>query len=228
MLYRSSGDSEHASLPIGRPIANTQVYLLDRNLNSAPIGLIGELYLAGERLARGYHGRPSLTAERFIPNPFSSTAGARLYRTGDLARYLPDGNIEFIGRADEQVKMRGYRIELGEIEAALNSAAGVRRAAVLLRKGASGDPALVAYVAPKPAREGEVADRALEAEQLAQRRTVHDDEVFNQNDLVHDPVFNISGWNKQLHWRAHPSRGDAGMGRRRGPARTCPAACARS
>jgi amino acid adenylation domain-containing protein len=198
-VYRPNSGSGQvrrtASLPIGRPLANTQVYLLDGNLSSTPVGFIGELYLSGERLARGYQGYPSLTAERFIPNPFSSTPGARLYRTGDIARYLPDGNIEFVGRVDEQVKLRGYRIELGEIEAVLKSAPDVRRAAVLLRKGASGDQTLVAYVTAQKAAQESTASAALEAEQLAQWRTVHDDEIFNQNVLVHDPAFNISGWN---------------------------------
>ncbi|HSK62385.1 MAG TPA: methyltransferase, partial [Pyrinomonadaceae bacterium] len=144
------------------------------------------------------HGRASLTAERFIPHPFSSFPGSRLYRTGDLARYLSDGNIEFVGRVDEQVKMRGYRIELCEIVTVLSSAPGVRRAAVLLREEGSGDKTLVAYVAREPVDENvasELLDRELEAEQLAQWRTVHDDEVFNQNDVGHDPAFNVSGWN---------------------------------
>ncbi|HKV34449.1 MAG TPA: amino acid adenylation domain-containing protein [Pyrinomonadaceae bacterium] len=195
-LYRHR--SEHVngsqSLPIGRPVANTQAYLLDRNLHAVPIGLAGELYLAGDSLARGYHGRADLTAERFIPNPFSSSPGARLYRTGDVARYLSDRQIEFIGRADEQIKLRGYRIELGEVEAVLRAAPGVRDAAVLLRASASGDPALVAYVTSRPAEENSPSD-ALETEQLAQWRSVHDDEVFNVNDPVLDPSFNISGWN---------------------------------
>jgi len=195
-LYRHNMDHVRraGSLPIGKAIASTQAYLLDRNLNPVPIGLVGELYVAGDSLARGYHGGADLTAERFIPNPFSSAPGTRLYRTGDLARYLADGNIEFIGRVDEQIKLRGYRIELGEVEAVLKAAPGVRDAAVLLRAGASGDPALVAYVTQKPAEESG-ASFALETEQLAQWRSVHDDEVFNVNDPVLDPSFNISGWN---------------------------------
>ena len=97
----------------------SQVYLLNRYVNPVPVGMVGEMYVGGEGLARGYLNRPDLTAERFIPNPFGQTEGDRLYRTGDLARYLPDGNIEFLGRIDDQVKIRGFRIELGEIEAAL-------------------------------------------------------------------------------------------------------------
>ncbi|HEX6045328.1 MAG TPA: amino acid adenylation domain-containing protein [Pyrinomonadaceae bacterium] len=197
-LYRPNPDQLRGaeSLPIGRAIANTEVYVLNRNLSLTPVGLAGELYIAGESLARGYHGRADLTAERFIPHLFSSTPGARLYRTGDLARYRADGNIEFIGRVDEQVKLRGYRIELGEIETALNSAPGVRRAVVSLREGASGDKSLVAYVVQNPAEDSASEElSALEADQLAQWRTVHDDEVFNETALLHDPTFNISGWN---------------------------------
>ena len=106
------------SLPIGYPIANTQVFILDQQPQLAPPGMIGELYTGGDGLARGYHGRPDVTAEQFIPHPFSAKPGARLYRTGDLVRYRADGAVEFIGRADTQVKVRGYRIEVGEIERA--------------------------------------------------------------------------------------------------------------
>src|SRR5205814_6386691 len=105
-----------ASVPIGRPIANSAIYLLDGDLNPVPIGARGEIYAAGAVLARGYLHRPDLTAERFVPNPFDPSGGTRLYRTGDIARHLADGAIEYLGRADRQIKLRGYRIEVQEIE----------------------------------------------------------------------------------------------------------------
>jgi acyl-coenzyme A synthetase/AMP-(fatty) acid ligase/acyl carrier protein len=137
--------------PLGRPIANTEIYLLDPQLHPVPVSVPGELYLAGACLAHGYLNRSALTAERFIPHPFSSEPGARLYKTGDLARYRKDGNIEFIGRNDFQVKIRGKRIELGEIEVTLTRHESVRDAVVTLRQDASGgEKRLVAYVVFNP------------------------------------------------------------------------------
>jgi len=136
------------SIPIGRPIANTQIYLLDADLQPVAIGVIGQLYVGGDGLAKGYLNQPDLTAAAFIPNPFSNKSGLRLYKTGDLGRYLADGNIEFLGRIDDQVKIRGYRIELGEIEAALCQHPQVREAVVIVREDIPDDKHLVAYVIP--------------------------------------------------------------------------------
>jgi len=137
------------SIPIGRPISNTQVYILDSYLQPVPIGVVGELHIGGVGVARGYLNRPELTQEKFIANPFSNDPDARLYKTGDLARYLPDGDIEYLGRIDNQVKIRGFRIELGEIEAVLLSHPQVREAVVLVNESdRSENRALVAYIVP--------------------------------------------------------------------------------
>ena len=137
-------EAGRAQFPIGRPISNTQIYILDSDLRPVPIGVSGELYISGDGLARGYLNRPDLTGEKFIPNPFYPSD--RLYKTGDLARYLLDGNIEFLGRIDQQVKIRGFRIELGEIEAVLSQHPAIREVVILARSDESDNKRLVAYI----------------------------------------------------------------------------------
>ena len=145
--YTVGNDCESRPIvPIGRPVTNTRVYILDENLQPVPVGVAGELYAGGDGVALGYLNQPELTAERFIPDTSSLQTGAQLYRTGDRARWLPDGNIEFLGRLDHQVKIRGFRVELGEIESALRSFPAVREAVVVQRKGLTSDPSLIGYV----------------------------------------------------------------------------------
>jgi acyl-CoA synthetase (AMP-forming)/AMP-acid ligase II/2-polyprenyl-3-methyl-5-hydroxy-6-metoxy-1,4-benzoquinol methylase len=182
------------SVPIGRPIWNTQMYLLDRDLEPVPVGVVGEIYIGGVGLARGYLNRPGLSAERFIANPFSKEGGARMYHTGDLGRYLPDGNIEFLGRTDNQVKIRGCRVELGEIEAAVIEHPGVRDAAVSARVEASGEKRLIAYVVPK----SDFLEEQMKSAESAARHLVDWRRVFDSTYEMsnssgrHD--FDIAGW----------------------------------
>ena len=167
---------EETAVPIGTPIANTQIYILDKNMQPVPVGVVGDLYIGGDGVVRGYHNRPELTAERFVQLSVSSKQYSvnselntenlslnTVYKTGDLARYRPDGNIEFLGRADFQVKLRGYRIELGEIEALLNAQETVREAVVVAREDTPGDKRLVAYVIMQP---GQTLDSAALKEAL--------------------------------------------------------------
>ncbi len=153
-------------VPIGRPIANTQLYILDNFLQSLPIGIPGELHIGGAGLARGYLNRPELTAEKFISNPFSDNPKSRLYKTGDLARYLPDGNIEYLGRIDNQVKIRGFRIELGEIEAVLAQHPLVTENAVIVHEASKTDKRLVAYLVP---HQGQVIENTALRDFLKER-----------------------------------------------------------
>jgi amino acid adenylation domain-containing protein len=152
-------DGPHCKLPIGRPLGNVTVYLLDREMHPVPIGVPGELHIGGDGLARGYLNRPELTAEKFVSNPFSEDGPSRLYKTGDLARYLPDGNIEYLGRIDDQVKIRGFRIELGEIESALRRHPQVRASVVVAREDIPGNKRLIGYVVP-------VADAKVDSREL--------------------------------------------------------------
>ena len=193
----------NGSVSIGRPIANTQIYLRDPYLRRksdpiklVPIGVPGELLISGVGLARGYLHQPELTNEKFILSPLSNESGARLYKTGDLARYLPDGNIEYIGRIDHQVKIRGFRIELGDIEAALSQHPTVRETVVVAREDKSDDKRLVAYVVPKPQTPSKRQTPVIEShvEQTLQWQKIWN-EAYSQSSIDQDATFNISGIN---------------------------------
>jgi amino acid adenylation domain-containing protein len=148
-VYEVRPGTFYSRVPVGKPIANTETYIVDGELRPVAAGVAGELLIGGPGVARGYLRREQITAERFIANPFAANGAARLYRTGDRARYLPDGNIELLGRMDQQVKIRGHRVELGEIEFVLNEYPGVRESVVLIREASGGNRVLVAYIIPR-------------------------------------------------------------------------------
>jgi amino acid adenylation domain-containing protein len=195
VTYRplSLSDTSGGSV-IGRPIPDLQLYILDQHRQPVPIGVAGEMYVGGAGVARGYLNRPELQNERFIPDPFSSKSGARLYKTGDLARFLPNGDVEYLGRIDHQVKIRGFRIELGEIESVLASHPAVRHSVVIAREDEPGNKQLVAYiVADKQARIAEEQESEAEAQQVSQWETTFDETYTQAGE--DDPAFNITGWN---------------------------------
>lgn len=199
-FWQCQGDRNVTSIPIGRPIANTQIYILDSELQPVPIGESGELHIGGAGVGRGYLNRPKLTAQKFIDNPFSEGPGSRLYKTGDLARYLPDGNIEYIGRIDHQVKIRGFRIELGEIEAACYQYPEVREAVVIDREDTPGEKRLVAYIVPK-----HQDDAQTQSEQLDQWQDVID-VTYSKLTPSADPMLNLVGWNDSYSGKPIPER----------------------
>ena len=200
-----SGQEGSISPPIGKPISNTKVYILDINLQPVPIGVAGELHIEGDSLATGYHNRPELTASKFIPNPFDNSKvnpsltpkegsqKSKLYKTGDLVRYLADGNIEFLGRIDHQVKIRGYRIETGEIEAVINSYPKVKETVVLAREDNPGDKRLVAYIVPET-QTITTSNRELSETQVDSWQDVYNQLIYDQLSEVTDPLFNTKGW----------------------------------
>ena len=186
-------------VPIGRPITNTQAYVLDGALSPAPVGMVGELYAGGDGLARGYRGRPALTADRFVPDPCGGRPGARLYRTGDRARWRDDGTIEFLGRVDRQVKIRGFRVEPCEIERQLSAHTRWCGTPVVdVRARLAGRQALVAYFVPKDEADGaDTTRRALASSQVSQWQTVFDEHIYALPRVPTppvDPLFNTNGW----------------------------------
>ncbi len=193
-VYEVAGEQKTGPVPIGKPVANTSLYVLDNQWQPMPVGVPGELFIGGVGVARGYVNKPDLTADKFIPDPFSDTPGQRLYRTGDIVRHLEDGNLEYIGRTDHQVKLRGYRIELGEIEAVLNSHPQVREAVVLAREDEPGNKRLVGYIAPQLDGLGSTQTSEFETEQVSDWQEVFNESYGNAQSPA-DPKFNIVGWN---------------------------------
>ncbi|SFU42710.1 non-ribosomal peptide synthetase [Xenorhabdus koppenhoeferi] len=190
-LILNGGEFYHTTgmIPIGHPNANSKVYILDTSGQPVPVGISGEIHIGGDGVARGYLNRPELTAERFVHDPFSKLAETRMYKTGDLGRWLPDGNIEYLGRNDFQVKIRGFRIELGEIEAQLAACAGVKDAVVVAREETSGDKRLVAYLIPQP-------DVTLKPAQLREQLSTYLAEYMIPSAFVMLEAFPLTGSGK--------------------------------
>ncbi len=191
--HDSANTARDAKESIGHPIANTQIYILDHKLQPVPVGVPGELFIAGEGVARGYNRRPGLTAAAFLPNPFGKP-GTRMYKTGDLCRYRPDGKIEFVGRVDHQIKLRGFRIELGEIEAVIDEHPAVRNSVVVCREDQPGRQQLVAYLEYDPAIGHPTGNPDVPSEgQVAKWRTVWD-QIYERRVEEQDELFDTSGW----------------------------------
>ena len=192
-----------ARATIGKPIANTRAYILDDQLRPVPIGVPGELHLAGAGLARGYLNRPELTAEKFILDPFSTKAGEKMYKTGDLTRFLPDGTIEYLGRIDHQVKIRGYRIELGEIENAIRSHPAVLETATVARTEQTGEKKIVSYVVGDP--DWQAAKQKSEQDDQVSGWEVVFDAAYSQSSSTTDTEFNIASWNSSYDGKPIPA-----------------------
>ncbi len=208
-IYRPLS-SEVINTPIGWPIANMQIYILDTHMQPVPIGVAGELYVGGTGVGRGYLNDVKRTAMAFVPDPFTSQPGSLFYRTGDLVRYLPDGNIEFLGRIDNQVKVRGFRIELGEIETVLREHPSVEAAVVMVREDTPGEKRLVAYVVPSYADvlcEGKTSceekETAWSAESVSHWQMIYDD-AYGQSVQHSDPTFNTNSWNSSYTGQPFP------------------------
>ncbi|MBU7586865.1 MAG: amino acid adenylation domain-containing protein [Nostoc sp. TH1S01] len=185
-------DPHWVSIPYGKPIQNAQYYILNSQLQPCPIGVSGDLYISGDCLSSGYINEPTLTTERFISNPFSDEPNSRLYKTGDVARYMPDGNIEFLGRIDNQVKIHGFRIELGEIEVVLNTHPQIQQAVVIAREDIPGNKRLVAYVVSEQNNQSDAAN-SLELLQIQQWQEVYD-VIYDESVEIEQSSYNTVGW----------------------------------